>query len=105
MKINNIIINRYLYIIPLIFSQIIISQNDIKCEFCKKIITSKYIIDKNNKYHLDCYRNYIQLRCDYCNKTIIGNYNIFKNKPAVAGERGRGDLRTAATATLFSELL
>ena len=64
---------------PFIFSQIIISQNGITCEFCKKIITSKYIIDKDNKYHFDCYEDHIQLRCDYCKKTIKGKYNILEN--------------------------
>ena len=68
-----------MYVISLIFSQIIISQNNITCEFCKKIITSKYIIDKDNKYHFDCYENHIQLKCDYCKKTIRGKYNKSEN--------------------------
>ena len=70
---------RFLYIILFLFLHILISQNNIWCHYCNKNIISKYIVEKKNKYHPDCYKSHIQLRCDYCNEPIDGKYNISDN--------------------------
>ena len=51
---------------------------DLICDYCKKNIIGRYIIQEKNVYHELCYKDYVQLRCDYCNQTISGSYNIDK---------------------------
>ena len=56
------------------------SVENIKCNYCHKIIIEDYFRLDNKKYHQDCYRKYVQPRCSYCNNAIEDAYNIYNQK-------------------------
>ena len=56
------------------------SVENIKCNYCHKIIIEDYFRLDNKKYHQDCYRKHVQPRCSYCNNAIEDAYNIYNQK-------------------------
>ena len=51
-----------------------INGNQQKCNYCSKIIRTKYIIFESNNYHELCYQNSVQLKCDFCDKNIVEEF-------------------------------
>ena len=48
----------------------------LKCKYCDKKISGRYVTQNNKAYHEVCYREHIQLKCNHCNIAINGEYNI-----------------------------
>ena len=79
--------SRYIFILLLfIIQNQILADNDLPynsfisvCAYCTKSIKGKYLNYDGKNYHLDCYKDNVQLRCDYCSKLISGIYNIEEN--------------------------
>jgi len=57
-----------------------INGNQQKCNYCSKVIQTKYIIFESNNYHELCYQDSVQLKCDFCDKNIAKEYTTFNNK-------------------------
>ena len=57
-----------------------INGNQQKCNYCSKIIRTKYIIFESNNYHELCYQNSVQLKCDFCFGVIDDIYTKKENQ-------------------------
>ena len=60
-----------LVLIILFFSTLI---GGVKCDYCKKEITGKYIMQDSKSYHEKCYKTNIIPKCNYCLKSLEGKY-------------------------------
>ena len=56
-----------------------LTAKDIKCDYCEKDISGKYVILDGKNYHQECYNEHIKPRCAACGRVIDGEYNYDEN--------------------------
>ncbi|RKX26459.1 MAG: hypothetical protein DRP45_03485 [Candidatus Zixiibacteriota bacterium] len=57
------------------------TAEDLRCDYCGKVITEQYVQDGDKCYHESCYREHVLPRCAVCGKPIEGRYTVYDGKP------------------------